>query len=73
MNSDQYLTHCINIIKNDKSISEDTITIMFEEYSKKVISERPTLLHSSPSKQSKSGVCPKCGSENWQCDSDSHK
>ena len=34
MNTSDYLFRCLDIIKNDKNLSENTLIIMFEQYSK---------------------------------------
>ena len=40
MNSDQYLEHCLEIMKADPNCSDDTKTIMFVEYANKVHDEK---------------------------------
>lgn len=37
--SEKYIYRCVDVIMNDKNISEDTIIIMFLQYKKLVIKE----------------------------------
>lgn len=38
--SNDYIFRCVDIIKNDKTISEHTLVIMFIEYGKKLLKEK---------------------------------
>lgn len=38
--SNEYIFRCVEVIKADKTISEDTLIIMFIEYGKKLLQER---------------------------------
>jgi len=38
--SEQYIYWCVDVIKADKNISEDTIIIMFVQYGKKLLKEK---------------------------------
>ena len=36
----EYIYRCIEVIKSDKNISEETLIIMFIEYGKKLLKEK---------------------------------
>lgn len=38
--STDYIYRCVEVIKNDKNISEDTLIIMFIEYGKRLLKEK---------------------------------
>ena len=39
MKSDDYINRCVEVILNDKNLSETTITIMFLEYKRLIFEE----------------------------------
>jgi hypothetical protein len=38
--SNEYIYRCVEVIKADRNISEDTLVIMFIEYGKKLLKEK---------------------------------
>ena len=41
--SNEYIFRCVEVIKADKNISEDTLIIMFIEYGKKLLKEKTNI------------------------------
>lgn len=40
LTAEEYLYHCVDVLQNDKTISDAVIILMFLEYKKKVLKEK---------------------------------
>jgi len=40
LTSEQYLYHCVDILRSDKTVSDHTMILMFVEYGKKLLNEK---------------------------------